>query len=109
LAVYQGDIVLRYLLGLAAVLATLSLPLWGGHLDLIALWFGSDTWNALVLLTGCICAHGLVLRSFRLRPDFVQIADPTWRTLGQGACYCRVSTCLAKPSAFPDFDSQSDD
>jgi hypothetical protein len=52
-AVYQRDIILRCLLGLAIVLATLSLPLWGGRLDLIALWLGSDTWNALLLLLGC--------------------------------------------------------
>jgi hypothetical protein len=52
LAVYRDDIILRCLLGMAVVLATLSLPLWGGRLDFIALWFGSDTWNALVLLLG---------------------------------------------------------
>jgi len=52
LAVYRDDIILRCLLAMAVVLATLSLPLWGGRLDFIALWFGSDTWNALVLLLG---------------------------------------------------------
>ena len=54
LAVYHGDMVLRCLLGMAVVLATLSLPLWGGHIDFIALWFGSDTWNAFLLLLGSI-------------------------------------------------------
>jgi hypothetical protein len=54
LAVYQGDKILRLLLGLAVFLAMLSLPLWGGHFDFIALWFGSDTWNALFLLLGGI-------------------------------------------------------
>ena len=52
LAVYQGGKILRFLLGLAVVLATLSLPLWGGHIDFIALWFGSDMWNAFLLLLG---------------------------------------------------------
>jgi hypothetical protein len=54
LAVYQGDMTLRCLLGFAVVAATLSLPLWGGCFDLIALWFGSDTWSALLLLLGTI-------------------------------------------------------
>ena len=54
LAVYRGDKILQLLLGFAVVFATLSLPLWGGRLDFIALWFGSDTWNALVLLLGTI-------------------------------------------------------
>ena len=54
LAVYRGDKILQLLLGFAVVFATLSLPLWGGRLHFIALWFGSDTWNALVLLLGTI-------------------------------------------------------
>ena len=54
LAVYRGDKILQLLLSFAVVFATLSLPLWGGRLDFIALWFGSDTWNALVLLLGTI-------------------------------------------------------
>jgi hypothetical protein len=54
LGVYQGDKILRLFLGLAVFLAMLSLPLWGGHFDFIALWFGSDTGNALLLLLGSI-------------------------------------------------------
>jgi hypothetical protein len=53
-ALYQGDKILRCLLTLSVVLATLSLPLWGGRLSFVALWLGSDTWNALVLLLGLI-------------------------------------------------------
>jgi hypothetical protein len=52
LAVYHGDVALRCLLGLAVLLSALSLPLWGGRFAFIALWFGSDTWNALLLLLG---------------------------------------------------------
>jgi hypothetical protein len=54
LAVYQGDKILRVLTVLTVILATLSLPLWGGPFSSIALWFGSDTWNALGLLLGVI-------------------------------------------------------
>jgi hypothetical protein len=55
LAVYRADKALQLLLGLAVVFAMLSLPLWGGHFSFVALWFGSDTWNALFLLLGAMC------------------------------------------------------
>jgi hypothetical protein len=53
LAVYEGNKMLRCLLGVALVIAALSLPLWGPRFDFIALWQGSDMWNALLLLIGC--------------------------------------------------------
>ncbi len=53
-AVRQGNQVLCSLLVLAAVIGALSLPLWGGRFDFIALWLGSETWNAMLLLLGCI-------------------------------------------------------
>jgi hypothetical protein len=54
LAVLDSDRIIRWLLGTAITIAALSLPLWGGRFDFIALWLGSDTWNALVLLIGCL-------------------------------------------------------
>jgi hypothetical protein len=56
LVVYRADVISRCLLGLAIVLSSLSLPLWGGRLDLIALWFGSEMWTAILLLLGCVFA-----------------------------------------------------
>jgi hypothetical protein len=56
LAIYRDDKILRCLMGLAMVLATLSLPIWGGRFEFIALWFGSETGNALFLLVGSALA-----------------------------------------------------
>jgi len=56
MAVLGSDRTLRWMLGVAITIAALSLPFWGGRFDFIALWFGSDTWNALVLLIGCLYA-----------------------------------------------------
>jgi hypothetical protein len=53
LAVYGKDKSLQYLLGLAMVIAALSLPLWGKQVDFVALWLGSDMWNAAILLVCC--------------------------------------------------------
>jgi len=79
LAVYQDDRILRCLMGLAMVLATLSLPIWGGRLEFIALWCGSETWNALALLLGCSYS---LRRSIHPRPYFAQTKDQVWRIRG---------------------------
>jgi hypothetical protein len=55
--------VIQLMLGMAIVMAALSLPLWSGGFDFIALWLGSDTWNAFILLIGCL----YVLRQADLR------------------------------------------
>jgi len=49
---------LRLMLGMSIVMVALSLPLWGGGFDFIALWLGSDTWNAFTLLIGCVYMLG---------------------------------------------------
>jgi hypothetical protein len=54
LAVLGSDRMLRWMLGAAITIAALSLPLWGGQFDFIALWLGSDTWNAVLLLLGSV-------------------------------------------------------
>jgi hypothetical protein len=76
LAVYRKDLVLRWSLGLAVLLAALSLPLWGRRLDFIALWWGSDTWNAFLLLLGCVY---LLRGSILPQPDTAQNEGLIWR------------------------------
>jgi hypothetical protein len=63
LAAFGHDWILQWMLAVAITIASLSLPLWGGRFDFIALWFGSDAWSALVLLFGCLIA----IRTLRLR------------------------------------------
>jgi hypothetical protein len=84
LAVYRGDRILQLLLGFAVVFATLSLPLWGGRLDFIALWFGSDTCNALLLFLGCTYTLGQP-RTISFRP---------WIS-------CSISSADKRPIRFP--------
>jgi Glycosyltransferase family 87 len=89
IAVYEKDTILRCLLGMAMVVATLSLPLWGGRFDFAALWLGSETWNALVLLLGCVYA---LAKLDRYQPPTISFKP--WIS-------CRISSDDNRPIRFP--------
>lgn len=75
LAVYTRDPVLGWILGIGIGIAAFSLPLWGGRFDFIALWLGSETWNAFVLLIGCLYVLGKV-GSFKILDSQPSIVGP---------------------------------
>jgi hypothetical protein len=89
IAVHQGDIILRIILAAAVVIAALSLPLWGGRFDFIALWLGSETWNAMLLLIGC--AYGL-LAPRRGQPPTISFKP---------SMSCSISSADKRPIRFP--------
>ncbi len=106
LAVYQDDKLLGCLMSLAIVLATLSLPIWGGRPDFIALWCGSETWNAFLLFLGCAYSFG---RSSLPRPNFAQTRDQVWRIRGLSAAGPGGATFPEGPPAAPGCDSETDE